>query len=57
VDGIVVIGGGIAGLRAALDSAKEGLSVALVENPPSLAAGSLNWKKFFRLMKAVENCE
>jgi heterodisulfide reductase subunit A len=33
---VLVIGGGIAGLRAALDSAKEGLSVALVEKSPFL---------------------
>lgn len=33
---VLVIGGGIAGLRAALDNAKEGLSVALVEKSPFL---------------------
>jgi heterodisulfide reductase subunit A len=62
---LLVIGGGVAGMQAALDSARAGLKVALVENEMELGGrakaftrsvvrGQTPSEKVFRLVKEIE---
>jgi heterodisulfide reductase subunit A len=44
---VLVIGGGIAGMQAALDSADQGLQVALVEREPSIGGKMVTLSKVF----------
>jgi sarcosine oxidase subunit alpha len=51
---ITVIGGGPAGLSAALTAAREGVNVLLIEEAPTLG-GSLNYARFQRHRRDVES--
>ena len=42
---ILVIGGGITGISAAIDAAKTGYDVTIVEKQASLGGNALNWRK------------
>ena len=42
---ILVIGGGITGISAALDAAKTGYEVTIVEKEPALGGNAAKWRK------------
>ena len=45
VGAVLVIGGGITGMSAALDAAKAGYEVTIVEKTPSLGGHAAHWRK------------
>ena len=52
---VLVIGGGMTGMYAALDAAKAGLEVTLVEKEDQLGGHALNWRKQLPLSAPYEN--
>ncbi len=52
---VLVIGGGMTGMYAALDAAKAGLEVTLVEKEDQLGGHALHWRKQLPLSAPYEN--
>lgn len=55
-DNVAVIGGGIAGLNAALSLAKQGTKVTLIEQSPSIGGHMAKIGKVFSPVKIAEEC-
>ncbi len=51
----MVVGGGIAGMQAALDIANSGYEVLLVEREPSLGGRAVQFSAANRRISALEN--
>jgi quinone-modifying oxidoreductase subunit QmoB len=51
---ILVIGGGVTGMAAALDAAKAGYDVTLIEKKPMLGGNANNWRKQLPLKSPYE---
>ncbi len=55
-DEVAVIGGGIAGMNAALSLAKQGIKVTLIEQSPSIGGHMAKIGKVFSPVKIAEEC-
>lgn len=52
----LVVGGGVAGIRAALDISSRGYRVFLVEKEPTLGGNAVRLGKWFPLQECAESC-
>lgn len=55
-DAVAVIGGGIAGMNAALSLAKQGIKVTIIEQSPSIGGNMAKIGKVFSPVKIAEEC-